>query len=153
MSSHLNLLEKISSITGELAVYKESGVLAVVQIEKITIEPDMLSFRLKPQRGRRIGLESLKVFTVSSSFEYLDHSEGRYTCSIVSWSLETDPVKVIYLSNLISANASVDEVLSAMKKRQVLLISPGAGKVNAEVIEVGRAFHLIIEDKFHDFGV
>lgn len=119
MSAHLNLLEKISSITGELAVYKESGVLAVVQIQKITIEPDMLSFTLKPQRGRRIGLESLKVFTVSSSFEYLDHSEGRYTCSIVSWSLETDPVKVIYLSNLISANASVDEVLSAMKKRQV----------------------------------
>ena len=34
-----------------------------------------------------------------------------------------------------------------------VLISPGAGQVNAEVIEVGRAFHLIIEDQFHDFGV
>lgn len=119
MSAQLNLLEKISSITGELAVYKESGVLTVVRIEKITIEPDMLSFMLKPQRGRRIGLESLKVFTVSSSFEYLDHSDGRYTCSIVSWMLETDSVKVSYLSNLINGNASADEVLSAMGKRQV----------------------------------
>ena len=34
-----------------------------------------------------------------------------------------------------------------------VLISPGAGKVNAEVIEVGCALHLIIEDQFHDFGV
>jgi hypothetical protein len=119
MSAYLNLLEKISLIIGELAVYKESGVLAVVRIEKITIERDMLSFTLKPQSGRRIGLESMKLFTISSSFEYLDYSDGRYTCSIVSWSLETYSIKVIYLSNLINSNASVCEVLSAIGKRQV----------------------------------
>ena len=33
-----------------------------------------------------------------------------------------------------------------------VLISPGAGQVNAEVIEVCRAFHIIIEDQLHDFG-
>ena len=119
MSAHLNFLEKISSITGELAVYKESGVLALVRVEKITIEPDMLSFTLKPQRGRRIGLENLKAFTASSCFEYLDHSDGRYTSSIVSWVLETDPVKVIYLSHLINGNASVEEILSAIRKRHM----------------------------------
>ncbi len=120
MSAHLNFLEKISSITGELAVYKENGILAVVRIEKITIEPDMISFKLKPLPGRRIGLESLKVFTASSSFEFLNHSDGRYTCSIVSWELETDPVKVIYLKNLINGIGTVDQVLSTMRKRQVL---------------------------------
>lgn len=120
MSAHLNLLEKISSITSELAVYKESGVLALVRVEKITIEADMLSFTLKPQRGRRIGLENLKAFTVSSCFEYLDYLDGRYTSSIVNWVLETDPVKVIYISNLIKGNARVDEVLSAMRKHHVL---------------------------------
>jgi hypothetical protein len=118
MNVQLNILEKISLITGELAAYKEGGVLAIVRIEKITLEPDMLSFTLKPQSGQRIGLKSLKVFTVNSSFEYLKHSDGRYACSIVSWVLETDPIKVIYLSSLINRNASVDEVLSAMRRRQ-----------------------------------
>lgn len=119
VSVHLNFLKKISSITGELAVYKQSGILALVRIERITIEPDLLSFSLKPQRGRRIGLESLKRFTVSSTFEFLDHSGGRYYSPIVSWMLETDPVKVIYLSNLINGNASFDEILSSMRRRHV----------------------------------
>ena len=92
--SYVSILEKISTITGELAVFKESSCLALVRIEKITIEPDMLSFTLKPQRGRRFGLETLKTFTVGSCFEYLDHSDGRYSSTIVSWLLETDPVKV-----------------------------------------------------------
>lgn len=130
MSSQLSILEKISSITGELAVFKESGVLAVVRIEKITIESDMLSFTLKPQRGRRFGLETLKAFTVGSSFEYLDHSDGRYTSSIVSWLLETDPVKVTYLSNLIHGDASIDDIFSAFRKRQVFYDEDTAKVVN-----------------------
>ncbi len=119
MNVHLNFLEKISSITGELAVYKQSGVIAVVRIERITIEPDLLIFTLKPQRGQNIGLDSQKSFTVSSSFKYLDHSDARYSSSIVGWILETDCVKVIYISNLINRNTRVDEILSAMQRHHV----------------------------------
>jgi hypothetical protein len=118
MSTQLGLLEKISLITGELAIFKERGVLAVVRIEKITLEPDMLSFRLKPQPGRHLGLESLKAFTASSCFEFLSHSHGRYSSSIVNWVLETDPLKVIHLRHLIQGKASVDTILSAMRKQQ-----------------------------------
>lgn len=117
MSAHLKFLEKISSITGELAVFKESVTAAVVRVEKITIEPDMLSFTLKAQSGGYGSPRNLETFTVSSCFEYLNHSHGLYTSSIVNWVLETDPVKVIYLSNLIKENTSVDVVLSAMRER------------------------------------
>ena len=117
MNATLNLLEKISAQTGELAVYKESSVLAVVQIEKITIEPDLLTFTLKPQRGRSFGLENLKAFSISSSFEYLSCESGYYSSSIISWGLETEPVKVTYLKNLINRGAGIDEILSAFRRR------------------------------------
>lgn len=119
MSAALYFLEKISAVTGELAVYKESGVLAVVQIEKITFEPNLVTFTLKPQRGSSFGLDNFKAFSVSSSFNYLSYDHGRYACSIISWVLETDPVKVIYLRNLINGGASADDVLTALRKRHV----------------------------------
>ena len=117
MNATLNLLEKISAQTGELAVYKERGVLSVVQIKKITIEPDLLTFTLKPQRGRSFGLENHKVFSISSSFEYLSCESGYYSSSIISWGLETEPVKVTYLKNLINRGAGIDEILSAFRRR------------------------------------
>ncbi len=117
MNATLNLLKKISAQTGELAVYKESGVLAVVQIKKITIEPDLLTFTLEPQRGKSFGLKNIKTFSISSSFEYLSCDSGHYSSSIISWVLETEPVKVTYLKNLINRGASNDEILSAFRKR------------------------------------
>ncbi len=117
MNATLNLLEKVSAQTGELAVYKEHGVLSVVQIKKITIEPDLLTFTLKPQRGRSFGLENHKVFSISSSFEYLSCESGYYSSSIISWGLETEPVKVTYLKNLINRGAGIDEILSAFRRR------------------------------------
>ena len=119
MSTALYFLEKISTATGELALYKESGVLAVVEIEKITVEPDLVTFTLKPQRGSSFGLDNLKAFSVSSSFNYLSYDHGRYMCSIISWVLETDPVKVIYLKNLINLGASTEDILTALRKRHV----------------------------------
>jgi hypothetical protein len=64
MTEALYFLEKISAATGELAVYKKSGVLAVVQIEKITFEPNLVTFTLKPQRGSSFGLDNFKVFSL-----------------------------------------------------------------------------------------
>lgn len=117
MNAILNLLEKISALTGEIAVYKESGVLAIVQIEKIIIEPDLLTFTLKPQRVRSFGLEGFKAFSVSSCFEYLHFENGCFTSSIISWTLETEPVKVTFLKKLIGEGASTDQILSAFRKR------------------------------------
>lgn len=117
MNAILNILEKISAQTGEIAVYKESGVLAVVQIEKIIIEPGLLTFTLKPQRGRTFGLEHLKAFSVSSCFEYLHFENGCFTSSIIGWALETEPVKVTFLKKLICEGASTDQILSAFRKR------------------------------------
>lgn len=117
MSAQLNLLEKIALVTGELAVLKENGVLALVRVEKITIDPDGLTFTLKPQKGPRIGLETLRAFSIGACLEHLNFAEGRYSCAMVGWTLETDPVKVIYLKNMISRMAKVDEVLKAFRQR------------------------------------
>lgn len=118
MNTALNLLEKLSAKTGELAVYKEKGVLSVVKVENIKIEPDLLSFTLKPKHGRNFGLGNLKAFTICSSFEYLNYENGRYySSSIIGWELETEPAKVNYLKNIINEGSEIDEILSAFRSR------------------------------------
>jgi len=118
MNTLLNSLEKIAAATGELAILKESGIIAVVRLEKITIDPDGVTFALKPQRGPRIGLESLRSFSISANFEFLDFAEGRYRCSVVGWTLETDPVKVTYLKRMIARMAKIEDVLAAFRQRK-----------------------------------
>lgn len=118
MSVQLNILRRIASITGELAIYKDNNSLTLVRIERIIIDPDFLSFNLQALAGDRMDHEQLNDFTISAFFEYLDHSDGRYTSKMISWVLETDPIRVIYLRNMINAKVSFDQVSEAMNKPQ-----------------------------------
>ena len=104
-------------LIGELAFFKEKGVLAIVRIEKITLENNILHFNLKPLRGRHLGLENLRSFSIGSIFEYLSYSKGCFTCSFISWQLETNPIKVIYLNQLINSGASATDILSAFRRQ------------------------------------
>lgn len=115
MTTLLIELEKISSVTGELAIYQKSDVLAVVRIEKIMIEPNLLSFRLVPEDG----LESLATFSVSTRLNGLGFSNGRYTSSIDNWLIETNPVRVLYISDLIGLKTSVEEILPVLSEDHV----------------------------------
>lgn len=115
MTTLLIELEKISSITGELAIYQKSGILAVVRIERIIVEPNLLSFRFVPENLGRFGLENQEAFSISSRFNDLDFSDGRYTSSIDNWVLETNPVRVLYVSELIVQKTRIEEILPVFK--------------------------------------
>lgn len=117
MSLHLSHLKKTSALIGELAFLKENGVLAIVKVEKITLENNTLHFILKPVRGRHVGLDNLRPFSISSVFDFLSYSKGCFTCSLVGWQLETNPIKVIYLNQLITSKASIADILLGFKRQ------------------------------------
>ena len=93
----------------------------MVKIEEISVESDLILFKIKPQLCRQIGLDNLKSIYISSNMEYLNIIDGQFICSIVNWSLETNQIRVNYLKELITNGINANEILREFNRKKKFL--------------------------------
>ena len=118
MNPKLNALQNLSRLVGENAILKDRGRVAVIQIQRIIIKPELIEFVLKPKRGRHLGLNSLRLIYVCSSPEYLELNGSRFICSLLGWFVETDPAKVAAVTEMIVNSADIYDVFRTLNGRR-----------------------------------